>query len=387
MKQIYTPLMGTLLLFFLTVYPGITGFDQAVAAPVSKGGPLPTVTVVTVTEQEINPLTEYVGHVEAIQTVDLQARISGFLEKIYFKEGSDVSAGSRLYLIEPAPYQTKVAINAARVAKGESAVKAARQHLERIQAVRTGGIPMTDIEAAQAAAEQAQAELQEARAMLDLSKIDLAYTRISAPITGRIGATSLSVGNMCGPTSGALARIVQLDPIRVLFSISENDLGAIKAAQIDATNQKSAGLMRPRLRMADGTELESFGEIDFVDNQVDPTTGTIAVRALFDNPQKLLLPGQYVQVRVSQKEKKTLPVVPQSAILEDRDGRYLLLVDEQSQVVQRRVTTGAVVGSFWAIETGLAAGERVIVKGVQKVRPNEAVQTVAADAVEGNEKP
>ncbi|MBE0501599.1 MAG: efflux RND transporter periplasmic adaptor subunit, partial [Desulfuromonadales bacterium] len=338
-------------------------------------------------EQDINPLTEYVGHVEAIQTVDLQARISGFLEKIYFKEGSDVSAGSRLYLIEPAPYQTKVAINAARVAKGESAMKAARQHLERIQAVRSGGIPMTDIEAAQAAAEQAQAELQEARAMLDLSKIDLAYTQISAPITGRIGATSLSVGNMCGPASGALARIVQLDPVRVLFSISENDLGAIKAAQIDATNKKSAGLMRPRLRMADGTELENFGEIDFVDNQVDPTTGTIAVRALFDNPQKLLLPGQYVQVRVSQMETKTLPVVPQSAILEDRDGRYLLLVDEQSQVVQRRVTTGAVVGSFWAIETGLSAGERVIVQGVQKVRPGETVQTLTADAAGGSSKP
>jgi membrane fusion protein (multidrug efflux system) len=357
---------------------------NATAAPAQPAGPPPVVTVVTVTEQDVTPVTEYVAHVEAIQEVELQARVSGVLEQVLFKEGSDVAAGELLYIIEPAPYQLKAAVNRARLAKAQSAVKNSGRHLERIQTVRSGGIPLTDIETAEAAQQQAQAELQEAQAVLNLSEIDLAYTRISAPISGRIGATALSVGNLCGPATGPLARIVQLDPIRVLFSISENDLAAVQMAQRDAVAKQSKGIMQPRLKLSDGSLLASVGQIDFVDNRVDPTTGTIAVRALFANPDGLLLPGQYVKLLAGRSQAKLLPVIPQAAVLEDRDGRYLLLVDDQSQVVQRRIATGTAVGSFWAVETGLSAGETVIVQGLQKVRPGQTVKTITAGAAQGN---
>ncbi len=376
--------VNSLVLFCLALALTATTSGVVNAAPGDQSGPPPLVTVAMVTEQNVNPQTEYVGHVEATQAVDLQARVSGFLEKVQFKEGSDVTAGKLLYVVEPAPYQKMVAVNRARVAKAQAAVTSTSQHLKRIQTVSTGGIPITDIETAEAAALQAQAELQEAQAVLNLSEIDLEYTEILAPISGRIGSTAVSRGNLVGPTTGVLSRIVQLDPIRVLFSISENDLEAVKAAQVDAVARKNGGMMQPRLKMADGEFLENFGRIDFVDNRVDPTTGTIAVRALFDNPQGLLLPGQYVRLVVNQSAEKKLPVVPQAAFLEDREGRYLLLVDEQNQVVQRRIVTGVTVGSLWAVESGLAAGEQVIVQGLQKVRPGQTVKTMTADAGQGN---
>ena len=175
-----------------------------------------------------------------------------------------------------------------------------------------------------------------------------------------------------------MARIVQLDPIRVLFSLSENDISAIQVAQADAANKLTNGIMKPRLKLSDGKLLDDFGQIDFVDNKVDPTTGTVAVRAVFDNPDALLLPGQYVTLVAGQSQARLLPVIPQAAILEDRNGRYVLVVNEQNQVEQRAVTTGATIGSLWAIETGLTAGEKVIVQGVQKVRPGQLVKTTTA---------
>ncbi len=360
--------------FLFAVFP-----IKATAAPAKEAAP-PLVTVDVVAEKDVTPRTEYVGHVEAVQTVALSARVSGILEQIHFKEGSDVRAGDLLYIIEPAPYRVRVAANQARVAKAQVILKKARQHLKRIHTVRSGGIPITDIEIAEAIEQQTLAELKEAQAVLRLSEIELEYTRVSAPISGRIGATALTKGNLCGPTSGALAKIVQLDPIRVQFSLSENDLSAIRAAQTDAANKPINSIMKPRLKLANGQLLENSGRIDFVDNQVDPTTGTVTVWALFDNHDLLLLPGQYVTLVAGRSQTKLMPVISQSAILEDRNGRYVLVVNDQNQVEQRPVTTGATIGSFLAIETGLTAGETIIVQGLQKVHPGQLVKTTMAAA-------
>ena len=366
-------ILSGLVLFLAGTFP-----LQAIAAPEKKVAPPPLVTVVAVTERDVNRLTEYVGHVEAVQTVNLTARVSGVLEQLLFQEGSDVRVGNLLYLIEPAPYQVKVAANQANVAKAQVILKRTGQHLQRLQTVRTGGVSIADLEVAEAAEVQARAELQEAQADLRLAEIELGYTRVVAPIGGRIGATALTQGNLCGPTSGVLAQIVQLDPIRVIFSISENDISALMVAQADAASKSTNGIMKPRLQLADGKLLEGFGQIDFVDNRVDPTTGTVAVRALFANPDGLLLPGQYVSIVAGRSREKLLPVISQAAVLEDRNGRYVLVVNDQNQVEQRPITTGATIGSSWAVETGLIAGEKVIVQGVQKVRPGQLVKTTTA---------
>ena len=354
------------------------------AAPAKQEPPPPLVMVSTVAEQEVNPAVEYVGHVEAVQEVSLQARISGLLEQVNFKEGSDVRVGDLLYVIEQAPYQAKVNAAQARMNKAQVALTRARDYLQRIQNVRSGGVSATDIESGEADVLAAEAELQETNAALALAELDLGYSRVSAPINGRIGATALTKGNLCGPASGPLARIVQLDPIRVQYSVSENDLAAIKMALDDSSSKQKKDLLQTQIRLPGGKLLALSGKVDFVDNKVDASTGTISVRLIFDNPEGLLLPGQYVTVLLSRKQARVMPMIPQAAVLEDREGRYVLVVDAQSQVEQRRVKTGVISGQLWAIESGLAAGEMVIVQGVQKVRPGQTVKTTTVDAAQGN---
>jgi RND family efflux transporter MFP subunit len=365
-------------LLLICTFPG-----GALSDPAGPGNvPPPLVTVAKVTEQDVNPPDEYVGHAEAVQTVDLRARIEGFLEQIEFEEGSDVRAGDLLYVIEQAPYQAKVDADTARVTQATATFTKARQYLERVRTVRSGGVSATDIDDAVAEELRARAELEEAKANLERSRIDLGYTTIRAPITGRIGRTAYTRGNLVNPASGSLARIVQIDPIRVVYSISENDLLAINLALKDSNGQKHP-ILAPRIQLPGGKVLKTTGKIDLVDNTVDPDTGTLAVWALFDNPDATLLPGQYVTVLVARSQPKLMTVVPQTALLEDHDGPYVLVVTDQNQVAVRRVKTGPVVGINWAITSGLSKNENVIVEGVQKVQPGQFVKTVLTDEQKG----
>jgi RND family efflux transporter MFP subunit len=356
---------------------------MVIAGPAGPDGPPPLVTVALITEQDVNPPTEYVGHVEAVQSVDLRARIEGFLEKVNFREGSDVHAGDLLYIIEQAPYQARVDADKASLAQTEAILTKARQYLHRAQTVRSGGISATDLDNAVAEGLRAKAQLEQAKANLQIARINLGYTSITSPINGRIGRTAFTRGSLVNPGSGPLARIVQIDPIRVVFSISENDLITIKMALKDAAKDKKRPILVPRIKLPGGQLFKTAGQIDFVDNTVDPGTGTIAVWALFNNPDSMLLPGQYVTVLVARSQPKLMTMVPQSAVLEDHNGRYVLVVNDQNRVDMRRVRTGPVVGVNWAVESGLAVNERVIVEGVQKVRPGQIVKTAAADKQQG----
>jgi membrane fusion protein (multidrug efflux system) len=354
---------------------GFTG-PAAAASPQGEGGRPPMVTVEAVTEQEVNPPSDYVGRVEAIQAVDLRARVEGFIEHVKFKEGGKVKAGDLLYIIEQAPYRAKVNEAAAKVADAEASLTEARQYLKRLQSVRSGGVSATDLEAAVSAELKAHALLQQAKASLEQAELDLGYTIIKAPISGRIGRTTYTKGNLVGPPSQALARIVQLDPIRVVYSVSENDLVNDRLAREGSCAQDPENRLVPRILMPDGQMYPVAGRLDFVDNQVDAGTGTIAVRAVFDNRDGILLPGQYVNVLIRCSEGNRLPVVPQSAVQEDREGRYVLIVDAENRVQQRRITTGTAIGTNWPVESGLMTGETIIVQGVQKVSPGQIVETV-----------
>ena len=365
----------------LLIFILLAAFSPVVSAASSgaKKGPPPLVKVFSVIEQEINPPAEYVGHVEAIQSVVLQARVKGFLEQVNFKEGSDVQVGNLLYVIEQAPYQARVAADQAGVAQAQATLTKTSQYLKRVRNVRSGGISASDLDTAVAEELQAKARLLGAQAALKLSELDLEYTKIRAPISGRIGRTALTRGNICEPNSGPLARIVQLNPIRVLYSISENDLTAIQAILKDSSDHKKQGKIRslvPRIKLLNDKVLEDSGQIDFIDNVVDRETGTIAVRAVFDNSDGLLLPGQYVTIMIRQSQGEKLPVIPQAAVLQDRKGRYVLVVDQQNQVIKQRITTGLLVsGNRWAVTSGLKVGDLVITQGLQKVKPGQTVKT------------
>jgi membrane fusion protein (multidrug efflux system) len=343
----------------------------------SQQGGTPLVTVASITVQDVNPPDEYVGHVESIQSVDLIARVQGFLDEVCFQEGTDVAEGDLLYLIEQASYQATVNADKAAVAQAEAALLQTTQYLKRLREVSSGGVSATDLDNAEADELRAEAQLQRAKADLERAELDLNYTRVAAPISGRIGRTNFTRGNLVGPSTGPLARIVQLDPIRVVYSISENDLTALKSSFSDALQGESGAVLQQRIRLAGGDVYPYAGRIEFLDNVVDESTGTIAVRAVFPNPDGQLLPGQYVTTLVSKKDPRPMPVVPQAAVLEDRQGRYVLLVDAESQVVQRRIETGIMIEGYWSVEEGLSAGEQVVVEGIQKVQPGQSVATQA----------
>jgi membrane fusion protein (multidrug efflux system) len=341
-------------------------------------GMTPLVTVTTVTVRDVNPPDEYVGHVEAVQSVELMARVQGFLDEVCFDEGSDVSAGDLLYLIEQAPYRAAVNADRAAVAQAEAANLKAAQYLKRVREVDSGGVSATDLETAEAEALRAEAQLQQAKAALEQSELNLSYTRVSAPISGRIGRSAYTKGNLVGPSSGPLSRIIQLDPVRVVFSISENDLSMLDGACGADAGEKD-GPLNIRLRLAGGSLSESTGRIDFMDNRVDPDTGTIAVRALFNNAGGNLLSGQYVTVLITSRAPIMRPVVPQASVLEDREGRYVLLVDDASVVSRKRITTGVMIDGHWSVEEGLSGGETVIVEGIQKAQPGQGVTVKPSD--------
>jgi RND family efflux transporter MFP subunit len=365
-------------LFLMVFFPAIA----LAATPGPGAAPPPTVTVTTISEQDVNLPMEYVGHVEAIQSVDLRARVEGFLEQVKFKEGDDVRAGDLLYVIEQAPYRAKVDADRARVAQAEANLARASQRLQRLQTARAESVRATDLDSAVADEAQTKAQLHEAKALLAGSELNIGYTEIKAPINGRIGRTAFSRGNLVNPASGTLARIVQLDPVRVVYSISENEAGPVQEALNDAGKNQKNPTLSPRIKLANSKVLSTTGRIDFVNNEVDPATGTISVRAVYDNKDHLLLPGQYVTVLISQAQPRILPLVPQAAVLTSQEGRYVLMVDEQSMAQPRPITTGPRIGTMWAVESGLKTGEQIIVGGIQKVKPGLPVQ-IAPEQTKG----
>jgi membrane fusion protein (multidrug efflux system) len=263
------------------------------------------------------------------------------------------------------------------VAQAEAELTRSTQHLKRLQSALPESIPAMDLDDAMASQLRAKAQVAGSQAALTRSMLDISYTMIHAPISGRIGQTAYTRGNLVGPSSVPLARIVQMDPIRVVFSISENDIAVIQQPSLknlSVKDRQNSSLMI-KLRLSDGTMFNGNGRIDFIDNQVDSTTGTIAVWAEFDNPEGRLIPGQYVNVLLTLAKPEILPVVPQAAVQQDHEGTYVLTVDKDSRVVVRRVKTGPVIENLWAVESGLNEGEMVIVEGVQKVQPGITVKT------------
>ncbi len=338
----------------------------------------PTVSVSKVPEMQVNPATEFVGRVEAIQSVDLRARVEGYINKIDFTEGGEVKKGSLLIQLEQAPYLAKVNESKAQVALAQASLDKAVRYISRLKAVRSGGVAATDMDSALAAEETGRAQLQQAQASLQQAELNLSYTTITAPIGGIMGRVQYTLGNLVGPSSGALARLVQLNPIRVIYSVSENEYVTARTKAGDNPQQLQAELV-PRLRLPNGKMYPLAGKLDFTDPQVDPGTGTIAMRAIFQNPHHVLLPGQYVTVLLSRREPRLMPVVPQAAVLEDRQGLYVLVVGKDHRVQRRSIVRGAPLGTGWAVESGIKAGEEIIVHGVQLAQPGQVVRTVPAN--------
>jgi membrane fusion protein, multidrug efflux system len=334
--------------------------------------PPPAVSVVEVEPQDVTPSAQFVGRVVAIDQVDLRARVQGFLEQRRFTEGQQVKTGDLLYVIEQPPFQAQVDEANASLARAEASVAETRATLERVQqASGSGAVSKQELDQARANDQRAQAEVLAAKAQVEIAELNLSYTEITAPIDGRIGFTNYTIGNLVGPDSGTLATIVSEDPIYVTFPVSSRIILEVRQQAIAAGKPNEFVV---RAQMSDGTTYAYPGTVNFLNIQADQTTDTITVRAEFPNPESLLVAGEFVNVAVERAKPEERLVVPQAALQLDQGGAYVLVVNSQDEVEQRRIQTGQAFAGNLVVNSGLQAGESVIVEGIQKVRPGMKVQ-------------
>ncbi|MFM9860126.1 efflux RND transporter periplasmic adaptor subunit [Pseudoxanthobacter sp. M-2] len=352
--------------------------------------PPPAVIVAPVTRQDVTQSFQYVGRIQAIQTLNLVARVEGFLTGVLFQEGSHVKANEALYTIEKAPFQAQLdqangqlAAANAQLAGANASLAEAQLTLDRqIALVKSGAVSQAVQDTAQAQrdkaaadVESAKASIAQANAQIETAKLNLSYTDIASTIDGRIGDTNVTQGNLVNTATGTLATVVQMDPMRVVFSISEAQYTEV-AEQIQAARLQPGQAHQtftPTLLLSNGKSYDHPGKIAFIGNQISQTTGTLPIYADFPNPNELLLPGGFVTVSVQQDTKQESLVVPIAAVLEDKDGQYVLTVDAQNRAQQTRLTTGAQTGTNYVVTGGLTEGQVIIVEGVQKVRPGMVV--------------
>jgi membrane fusion protein, multidrug efflux system len=346
---------------------------QAAAA----AAPPPAVTVLAVQPSEITPSMGFNGRVVAVDEVQLRARVTGFLEQRLFGEGADVAAGDLLFVLEKDPYQAVVAQRQAELASAQASKANTAAQLQRgEELVKNDNIPKSEVDIRRADDEMAAAAIQEAQAALEQALINLSYTDIHAPVAGRISRAAVSVGNLVGPDSGVLAIIVSQDPIYVTFPVTQRRLLEYRRGRVD-----TGGAPVVRVTLPDGTLYEHPGKIDFLDVQGDPGTDTVTVRAEFPNPEGILVDGQFVGVRVERGEPERVLAVPQAALQVDQAGPYVLVVGGDDKVEARRIRLGDEQGAQVVVESGLNEGERIIIEGIQKVRPGMAV--TASEAATG----
>lgn len=337
----------------------------------------PVVGIVQVPVEEVSPSSEFVGRVEAVNAVDIRARVEGFLEARPFDEGQAVQQGQLLFIIEKAAYEIALAAAQAGLAGAEATLRDAEGRLERNRELsRTQTVSRATLEEVQAARDTAHANVMAAEASVRQAGLNLGYTSIPAPITGRIGRSAFAVGALVGPSSGSLARIVQMDPIRVVFSVSDRTILALRSGPGEPSKEELAARFVPRLQLSTGEAYPFPGTIEFLGNEVDPQTGTVPVRARFPNPQSILVPGQFVTVSVGAAVSVSRPVVPAGAVQQDRQGKFVLLVGDDDRVELRRIRVSRQVGQNWIVEEGLKGGEKLIAQGFQNASPGAAVRPV-----------
>ncbi len=345
----------------------------AVAAPQQGQGPKPVVGVTAATMQDANLPKKYIGHVEALESIDLKARADGYLEQVNFAEGSVVKKGQVLYVIEQAPYKARVAAAKASVAQAEADLFKTQTKLNRLRSAGAGSIPQTDMDDAKAAYDLAQARLLEAQANQQLAEINLGYTTIKAPLDGRIGKSFYKKGDLITSTSGSMAEVVSIDPIRVLFSVSERQTETIRKAATDASTPAAEPNLKIRVSSTDGEEYPQTGRVEFIDNKMDSSTGTIAIWSIFANPQGHLFPGAYVNVSLTPAAPLMQISIPQAAMQRDKDGAFVLVVDNNSKIEKRKIEVGKASGRNLFVTSGLTEGELVVYEGIQKVIPGAEV--------------
>jgi membrane fusion protein, multidrug efflux system len=324
----------------------------------------------------ISQSREFVGRVEAIDRVSVQARVTGFLEAILFTEGDFVKKGDPLYHIERGPFEAAAEQARGALERSKAAKTLTQIQLQRAEELlaRNAGTAVTRDQAL-AADQQAEGQILSDQANLDTANINLGYTDIVAPISGKISKSNITVGNVVGPSSGVLTVIVSQDPMYVTFPVSQREFLNLQASG-KQVNRKD---IEVRIRFANGVTYNQVGTISFVDVMVDRATDTVLVRAKMPNPDGVLVDGQLVTVSLQANQPRERVTIPQAALIADQQGIYVFVV-EDGKAVMRRVKTGGEDGPDIIVNDGLKGGELVIVEGLQSIRPGQPVQATPVPA-------
>ena len=343
--------------------------------------PPPAVEYEAVSLRAVAPRFEFVARTRAREDVEIRAQISGTIVDRPFREGQEVAEGAVLFRIDPRPYQAALNSARAQVSQAEATLSVTERNLARgIELEPQGFISAAELDQLQGNRDAAVAALEAATAAVETAQINLNFTNIEAPFTGRVGSTDLSIGDLVGPNSGPLVTLVQRDPMLVDFDVDEGSLAErMKENRERAAQGLPPAEFTPRLQLINGDFYPLTGEIDYANNRINPSTGTVTVTARFPNPDGQLVPGQFTRITIERGESEMRVLIPQPAVLEDMQGRYVYIVKEDDTVARRNVTLGLRDGVDWVVESGLEEGMHVIVNGVQKVRPG---MKVAATPIE-----
>ncbi len=348
------------------------------SAPVGAPPPMP-VSVATVAESDVAAWQEFSGRLEAVERVDIRSRVAGVVQATHFREGALVAKGDLLVSIDPAPYEAEFARAEAQVIAAQARVThASNEHARSRRLWDDKAIAQRELDDRENVLREAEANLKAAQAQLQAARLSLGYTQVRAPVAGRIGKLEVTVGNLvaAGPGAPVLTTLVSVSPIYASFDADERTVsGAL---------QGLAGGARPaveRIPVQMGTSATSdtphAGQLQLIDNQVDPRSGTVRVRAVFDNKDGRLMPGQFARIRMGQPQTARTLLVSERAVGTDQDKKYVLVVGEGDKTEYREVTLGAPVDGLRTVLSGLKPGERIVVNGLQRVRPGDVVQPQA----------
>jgi membrane fusion protein (multidrug efflux system) len=361
------------------------GQDQVSVSPAVQATP---VGVVTLKSQTVTLTKELPGRIAASKIAEIRPQVNGIVQSRLFTEGTEVKAGQILYQIDPASFEANVASGKAAVAKAQASITSQKAKTSRYtELLKIKAVSQQDFDEADAAYKEAQADLLTAQAQLKTAQINLDYSQVSAPISGQISKSAVTVGALVSANQNtALATVTQLDPVYVDLVQSSAQLMQLKQALAsgaivaDAATQKQV-----ELKLEDGSVYAHKGTLQFSEVTVDPGTGSVTLRAQFANPEKLLLPGMYVRAVIVEGVKANTILAPQRGISRNNKGEATaMVVNKDGKVEARILQAGRTIGSNWLIEKGLSAGDQLIVEGLQKIRPGASVQAVPAGSATAN---
>ena len=332
-------------------------------------GQAPLVVTQDVTVIDYQPSKSYIGRIEAVEDTNITAQVSGYLEARHFDEGQMVEKGQLLYSIEPSSFEAQVASAKAALAQAKAALKKAElDHQRGKNLLPRGSISQSEFDALTATLLGARAELEAANAQLKLAEVNLSYTQIRAPFSGRISDSKVSTGDLLSPSSGILTTLVSLDPVHTSFSVSERERLNLGMDGIKGDGSAESSGVEVQLELENGEYFEHLGQLDFLGNRINTQTGTIAMRAVVPNPEQKLLPGQHIKVNLRDKNAKDVIVIPRRAVQTDLEGDFAMVMAEGNVAERRNVELGAQVEQGIIIKEGLNKDDTVITQGLQRVR-------------------